>query len=99
MVNDWASTSFAFIFWMIAESFVMVTVPSCISCVFVEIHSFVIAFASGWGATTHLPFMAGVSAAVVRVIDSPGFSHVFVGGARRVMRMCVRSMISGGGLV
>ena len=74
---------------MTAESFVMVSVPSVISWVFVEIQSIVEAFAYGWGATRYLPSQAGVSVVAVRVMDSPGLSHVLVGGACSEIRLHV----------
>ena len=89
MANDWATLSFAEIFWMTAESLVMVTVPSVISWVLVEIQSIVEALASGWGATRYLPSHAGVSVFVVKVMDSPGFSQVLVGGACSRIRLHV----------
>ena len=47
--------------------------------------------ASGWGATMYLPSLAGVSAAAVSVMDSPGLSHVLTGGACSEMRLHVMS--------
>ena len=72
---------------MIAELFVMVTFPSLISWVPVVIHSWVEPLASGWGAMRYLPSHMGVSGLVDRVIDSPGLSHVLVGGACSRIRL------------
>ena len=66
---------------MMAQSLAIVTCPSIILWVLVEIQSLVQPFASGWGATRYLPSHMGVSLLVVRVMDSPWLSQVLVGGA------------------
>ena len=80
---------------MTAELFVIVTFPLLMSCVSVAIHSRVELLASGWGATRYLPSSAEVSDLVVRVIDSPGLIHEFVGGACSRIRLLVTLVSEG----
>ena len=74
---------------MMAVLFVIVTVPSFISCVPVAIHSWVELLASGWGAMRHLPLFMCEPGFEVNVIDSPGFSQVLVDGACSRMRLLI----------
>ena len=69
--------------------FVLVILPSFISCVSVMIHSWVELLASGWGAMRHLPLVMCDPGFVVSVINSPGFIQVLEDGACSRMRLLI----------